>query len=148
MERYLIAFTVLAGLMLGIEQYGEHRVQVEWDKDKAVRAALLNQAVENGEKNAEHVAEQLRGYYEHALSKEGRTALNRWLKSHGLLPDGAPVRGCADQSAADSSSSADGASGEQWVGGSLEEFATNCALDAQRLTDWQALCREQGCEVR
>ena len=147
MNQYIIGAVAIILLLLGIEQYGEHRVQVQWDTEKAKIQAVSDAEKARNLKTIAELNEQHKREVEYAKSKAGRDAVNRWLREHGLLSDGAEMRDCASPSASDRTGLSDAGREEQGTGTSLEGFAINCADDASRLTDWQTLCKYQGCVV-
>lgn len=144
----LIASSVIAILLAaGLFTAGMAYVQKEWDKDKAINKALLEQK----DKDATDVVIRLNDAWQkekkNAETKAGRDYLARWLRDHGLLPDGSPVRSAGGKAPAEGSQVSDATGGEQDAGRGLAEFAGKCGRDANRLTDWQHLCEVQGCEV-
>ncbi|HLP99203.1 MAG TPA: hypothetical protein VK149_12250 [Sideroxyarcus sp.] len=147
LEGVILSLLVLACLMLGAELWGEHVVQVKWDKDKAVRQALLDDAKRQNQGvvddlNAKHQAD-----LKAAKSEAGRAAVAGWLREHGLLPSGLQVQPNSGAVPPQGAKVPDGATGQQGIGGALEGFAAGCARDALMVLDWQELCVRNRCEV-
>lgn len=146
-EGDVIAILVFTAMLFGMEQWGEHTVQVEWDKDKAVRAAVLAAETKRNQETINDLKDQHAADLQAAKSEAGRAAVAGWLHDHGLLPSGLPLHPGAQPVPSQGSQIPDGEACQQGVGAALEGFATGCAQDALRLMDWQELCIRQQCEV-
>ena len=125
-------------MLFGSEKFGEHLTQVEWDKDKAVREAL----VEAEKKRNQGVIDDLENRHKKdmaaAQSEAGRTAVNRWLHDHGMLPDGSPVRSPKQPVQTEGAKTPDGRSDPEPESRSgVEGFANECAKGALMNMDWR-----------
>lgn len=141
---------VLAWLYHGHVKYeeGKASVQVLWDTEKAKQKEAADQ--ENLRDEAARLATEAKHKkeIEYAKSQAGRIAIADWLKSHGLLPDGSPLRGSiGGGSEAEGAQVIDGASGQCRAGGSIEEFAGRCARDAITVESWQDWAKREGLEA-
>ena len=144
----LIALTVTVMTLCAVSYMaGGNAVREEWNKEKAVRAALLDAEKKRNLKTVAELKDKHQKEMDHAKTKAGRDAVNRWLREHCLLPSQLQVRDCGSKAPADRAKVPDGRGEEQRTGGGIEGFAINCADDASRLTDWQTLCKSQGCVV-
>jgi membrane protein involved in colicin uptake len=133
-QRLLAGSALLALALFSAEKFGEHKVQAKWDIDKAERAAVAKADADRNEKNLAALDDKFKKEIEHAKSEASRRAVANWLKSHGLLPDGTPVRGAGCE--AEVPQGADGASSEL---GAVERLADNCIRDARKVelcTEW------------
>ena len=134
---------------LGLVSWGKHLVRVEWERDRAVQEAILRAERMHNERIVRELEERHAKDIAISTSEAGRAAVRDWIRTHGVLQ--APA--CPEQTS-DSAGIPDDTSREQRPSGGaeskerLEQFIIDCALDAQRLTDWQDLCRAQGCEIR
>jgi len=126
---------------------GADNVQDKWDIEKAKIQSVADAEKARNLKTVADLNDKHKKEIEHAKSESGRAAVNRWLREHGMLPSGITVRGCGSPSSADSSKVPDAGREEQGTSGGIDGFAINCADDASRLTDWQTLCKSQGCFV-
>ena len=145
--KYIGIIAAVLLLLIGVEQYGEHRVQIEWDKDIAIRAALLEAETQQNAKNVATITEQYKKDIEHAKSQAGRAAIADFLRRHGLLPSGAPVQPVSS-SQTQGTQGADGAGGQCGPGSGVEEFAINCAKDAVTVGAWQEWAVREGLETQ
>lgn len=141
MTRYLYALAILCAWTGVAVLYGEHRMQIEWDLEIARQEAKAEQARDADLAARKADEDQHRKDIENAKSKAGRAAVAAWVKSHGLLPDGA----CRGQ--ADGTGEFDGSAGQSGTGDSIEEFARGCALDAQHVLRWQEWAVREGLEI-
>jgi hypothetical protein len=144
---YLYAVLVLLAIALGCEQWGEHRIQVKWDQDKAVREAQLETEKKHNQETVDDLNDKWKKTLDTAIGKAGRAAIDRFLREHGLLPSGLPVQPNPGAVQAQGPQVSDGAADQPGAGSGLAEFATGCALDALKVMDWQELCVRQHCEV-
>lgn len=143
----LAMLAALCALLLGVEQYGEHRVQVKWDLERERQEAVAQQEAERDKQANAATEAQRKKDIENAKSEAGRIALNNWLRKHGLLPDGSPVSGsCSGK--ANCPSKPDGASGQSGSGERIADFARGCALDALHVLQWQEWAIREGLETR
>lgn len=143
MTRYLygaIAFTIM---LLGAVLYGEHRVQVKWDLERARQATIATLAKEADEAARKAIEDKHKKDIEHAKSQAGRTAISNWLKSHGMLPDGSPVSGSGGGQT-NCTGKPDGTASQSGTSGRIEEFAEGCALDALHVLRWQEWAVREG----
>lgn len=134
-------FIALAFVVLAVEQYGEHRVQVEWDKDVAVREALLKQAKQENKETLDANRKQYEKDKLAATSKSGRDAIARYIRERGLL------QSCPGSVPAQGQQGTDGAAEESGASTALEGFARDCADDALKVMRWQELCKVNHCQV-
>lgn len=146
MTRYLYGAVALCLMLVGAVLYGEHRVQVKWDLERARQATIAALAREADEAARKADAEQRKKDIENAKSKAGRTAISNWLKSHGLLPDGSPVSGSGGGQT-DCTGKPDGAAGQSGTSGRIEEFAEGCALDALHVLRWREWAIREGLKI-
>jgi len=146
MNQYLIGAFVVITVLIGVEQYGEHRIQVQWDKDKAVREALLNNEKRTNKETIDALNTQHEKDIKSATSKAGRDAVSNWIKSHGLLPNGDRVSSRGDGKA-ESPKVSDGESLKSEPSNRLEEFAIGCAKDALKVMDWQEWAKRENLEI-
>lgn len=147
MTRYLYGAVALVLMLVGAMLYGEHRVQVKWDLERARQETITALARETDEAARKADAEQHKKDIENAKSQAGRTAIARWLRDHGLLPDGSPMSGSGGGQT-DCAGKPDGTAGQSGTGGRIEEFAEGCALDALHVLRWQEWAVREGLEVR
>lgn len=138
---YLYAGIAALVFLLCAEQWGEHRVQVEWEKDKAVRQALLDQTIKQNEDTLNAIKSQARKDQAAATSKAGRDAVNRFLREHGLLLTS------EGHLQAQGQQGTNGTSDQSGTGDPLEEFAIGCGRDALKVMRWQELCVRMNCEI-
>lgn len=147
MTRYLYGAAALILLLIGAVLYGEHRVQVKWDLERARQETIAALAREADEAARKAIEDKHKKDVEYAKSQAGRAVLAAWLKSHGLLPDGSPVSGSGGGQT-NCTSKPDGTAGQPGTGGQIEEFAEGCALDALHVLRWQEWAVREGLEVR
>ena len=144
---YLYAAIVAIIILFGVEQWGEHVVQVKWDQDVAVREALLAKTKQENEESRNADKLQYEKDQRAATSKAGRDAIARFLRDHGLLPNGDRVQPITGDVQAPGQQGTDGTPEEPGTSGALERFATDCALDALQVMRWQDMCKANRCEV-
>jgi hypothetical protein len=145
----LLAGAVISAILILIatEQYGEHRVQVKWDQDIAVRQALLDKTKQDNKEalNADKI--QYDKDKVAATSKAGRDAIAGYIRERGLLPAGCGVQSSPGNVPSQGAQGTDGTPGELGTGSALEGFAASCANDALKVIRWQDLCRANHCEI-
>lgn len=146
MNQTIAAIIAMIVILICAEQYGEHRIQVQWDKDKAVREALLNKEKRTNKETIDALNTQHEKDVKSATSKAGRDAVSAWLKSHGLLPNGDRLSSSGD-SKAESAKVPDGEPLKSESSNRLEEFAIGCAKDALKVMDWQEWAIRENLEV-
>jgi hypothetical protein len=139
---YLYALAVSMLVIIGVEQYGEHRVQSEWDKDVAIRQALIDKAKQENKESLDEIRKQYEKDKRAATSKAGRDAIARYIRERGLLQEA-----CAGNVQAQGSKGVNGISEEPRTSAALESFAGDCASDALKVIRWQELCKANRCEV-
>jgi len=146
MNQTIYAIVAIIVLLIGVEQYGEHRVQVKWNEDKAIRAALAEQAAKDNKENIDALNKQHAKDLKSATSKAGRDAVAAYLKSIGLLSNGLTVRDsdCKAQSSKLPDERSDTESSSRT---SLEEFGIECAKGALMNIDWRAWAVREGLEA-
>lgn len=144
---YIYGLAALCVLLLGVEQYGEHRVNVKWDLERARLVTIAVQAAATDKAANKAVEDQHKKDIENAKSKAGRAAVAAWVKSHGLLPSGPqmPNPGCGQT---DGTGGPDDPAGQSGVGERIAEFAEGCALDALKVLNWQEWAIREGLEVK
>jgi len=145
----LMAAIVMAWLYHGHVKYeeGKASVQLLWDSEKARQKEAADKERLKDEAARKAVEAKHKKDIEYAKSTAGRAAIADWLKSHGLLPDGSPVRIDGDSGQAQGSQSPDDGSGEQRLGGFLEEFAGRCAQDAIKINNFHEWVKQEGLEI-
>lgn len=145
-QNWLVGIGVLALLVFASVMYGKHLVQVEWDKDKAVRQSLLDREVNQNKEALDALKSQYETDKTAATSKAGRDAVARYIRERGLLPACAqlPSQGHVP---AQSSEGDDAATGQPGTGDSLTEFVAGCGQDALKVMRWQELCTRMNCEI-
>ena len=148
MNRLAAALVALTALSGGMWLLGASHVQHTWDLERERQNTAAELADKQSDAARRATDEQHKKDIEHAKSQAGRTAIVTWLKSHGLLPDGAPVSGSGGGQNAGSRVT-DAAGGEFGTGGGIEGFALRCGEDALTVEAWQQLCRSNPatCEV-
>ncbi|MFA5976502.1 MAG: hypothetical protein WC859_10125 [Elusimicrobiota bacterium] len=134
---YLYAILALLAIALGCEQWGEHRVQVKWDQDKAVRQARLDDEIARGEKIIADMRDKFKKEKAYAESEASKRAVDRFLRDHGLLPSGLPVRPVANGQA-QVPQGADGTTCESGFAERIKDFAARSLRDARKV----AMCTE------
>lgn len=132
MNQYLIGIIVILFLILGIEQYGEHRIQTKWDIDIAQREAVAKHDKEENTKNLADLKDKWKKEKKDAESEAGKRAVAKYLRSIGLLPSGIPVRKC-DGSQADIPQGTDSTSSESGLTERITQLAGRCIEDARRV---------------
>jgi hypothetical protein len=128
-------------LLVGIEQYGEHRIQAKWNLETAHLEALATQAKEQSAKANQAVTEQHRKDIENAKSEAGKYAIRDYLRTHGMLH----TEGSSGQ--AQSSGVPDESPCQCGTGASIEEFAGRCAQDSMTILEWQDWSVREGLET-
>lgn len=144
---YLATIVIVMLLLLGVEKYGEHRVQVAWDLERARNEAIAQQEAERDKQANAATEAQRKKEIENAKSEGGRIVLNNWLRKHGLLPDGSPVSGSSGGQA-NCTGKPDDTTGKSGSGERIEDFARGCALDALHVLQWQEWAIREGLETR
>lgn len=131
----MMAMTLCAGSYLA----GSTAVRKEWDLERARQEAVAERERQENAANLAALKNKYQEEIEHAKSKAGRDAVARWLREHGLLPDGSPLHtGKRDSGQADISKGTDEAACESRFAERIKEFAGRCAEDARRV----AMCAE------
>lgn len=143
----LAGFVIVAFILVGIEQYGEYRIQEKWDLERARNEAVAQQEAERDKQANAATEAQRKKDIENAKSEAGRTALNNWLRKHGLLPDGSPVSGSGGGQT-NCTGKPDGTTGQSGSGERIADFARGCALDALHVLQWQEWAMREGIETR
>ena len=144
---YIIGVLIIVAVLLGAEQWGEHRVQVQWNTDKKVREALLNAETKRNEESVNELIKQHKNDMAAAESKAGRDAVNRWLRDHRVLPGSAPVRCPSGNTQPEGAKTPDERPDtEPEFGGGIEGFAVECAKGALMNMQWRELCLKADCE--
>lgn len=136
---YVYAAVIIALAMFGSVWWGEHQMQVEWDKDKAARQAVLDNEVAHNKANVADLKDKFDKEIKHAESKAGKRAVADFLRRHGLLPDGTPVSVPGGDGQAEGSGRVDGAACESGFAERIKEFAERCLYDARKVemcTEW------------
>jgi len=138
---YLYAFIALLLIIFGAEQWGEHRIQVEWEQDIAVRQALLDKTKQENKEALDANKKQYEKDKRAAMSQAGRDAVNRYIRERMLqsCPGNVPAQGAQGTN---------GATEEPGTGTALESFATDCASDALQVIRWQEMCKANRCEIK
>lgn len=144
---YLLAGIAVILILLGVEQWGEHRVQVEWDKETAARIAITGQAKRQSAEAANDVEEQHKKDIEYAKSQAGRAAVADFLRRHGLLPDGSPVSVARGDGQAEVPVRTDGAACESGFAERIKEFAARCLHDARKVEMCMEWAKRENLEV-
>ena len=128
---YLYGAIAILIALLGIEQYGEHRVQTRWDIETARLQAISDQEKrQDKEITAILEAKHLKDI-QYAKTQAAKSAIADYVKSHGLLHS---EGGCSQTA---SSGVSNGTPSESGTSADIEEFASACAHDAQIVLDWQ-----------
>lgn len=142
---YLYAALAAIALLIGAEQWGEHVVTVEWDKDKAVRQALLDSEINRNKETLDALKAQHQKDQSAATSKAGRDAVDRFIRER-LLSSCASLQpgGHAETQSVEGT---DGAASQPRTSEPLAEFVTGCGQDALKVMRWQELCTRMNCEV-
>lgn len=147
MNRYMAAVIVAVAWTVGAVLYGEHRVQTEWDLDKARQKVIAEQARETDKAANAAIEDKHRKDVEYAKSQAGRSALAAWLKSHGLLPDGSPMPGSGGGKT-DGAAPSDGRPDtESGLADRIKEFAGKCRDGAQMNVEWREWAVREGLKV-
>jgi hypothetical protein len=138
---YLYGSIAILLALLGIEQYGEHRVQVKWNLETARLEALADQARQQSMAINKVIDAQHQKDIENAKSEAGKSAVRDYLKSHSLLH----TEGNCGQ--AQSPAKPDEPASEPGTDASIEEFAGRCAQDALTVLNWQEWAKREGLEI-
>ncbi len=146
-NQYLIGIGAALIILLGVEQYGEHRVQVEWDKDKAVREALAVKAEKDNKENIYALNKQHQKDIKTATGKAGRDAVADYLKSIGVLSNGLTVRSEGSGKAESPKLPNERSDTESSTRSSIERFGLECAKGAVMNMDWREWAIHEGLEV-
>jgi hypothetical protein len=128
-------------LLVGIEQYGEHRIQAKWNTDIAVRQAVLDKVKQDNQEALDASKTQYEQDKRAATSKAGRDAVNGYIRDHGLL------QSCTGNIPAQGIQGTNGASEERGTSSTLESFTNDCGQDALKVIRWQDWCRANHCVV-
>jgi hypothetical protein len=138
---YLYGSIAILIALLGIEQYGEHRVQTRWDIETARLQAIADQEKrQDKEITAILEAKHLKDI-QHAKSEAGKSAVRDYLKSHGLLHS----EGSNSQTTC--SGVPNESTSESGIGGSIEEFAGRCAQDSLTILEWQEWAQRENLPI-
>lgn len=130
---YLYAALAAIAILIGVEQFGEHRIQTLWDLETERIEAIAKQEKENDRKAIDAISEQHRKDIQNAKSEAGKSAVREYLRTHGMLPSQGSDNQAANTEGISNSSCKCGASVE------TEEFAERCGEDALKLlrvTEW------------
>jgi len=144
MNQTIAAIVALIVLLIGVEQYGEHRIQVKWDQDIAIRKALADKAEKDNKENIDALNKQHQKDIKTATSKAGRDAVAAYLKSIGLLSNGATVRSEGSGKAESPKLPDERSDTESSSRTSLEEFGIECAKGAVMNMDWREWAIREG----
>jgi hypothetical protein len=144
---YLYGTIAVFLILAGVEQYGEHRVQIEWDLERARNKAIAQQEAERDKQANAATEAQRKKDIENAKSEGGRIVLNNWLRKHGLLPDGSPVSGSGSNQT-NCTGNPNDTSDQSGTGERIADFARGCALDALHVLQWQEWSIREGLETR
>lgn len=140
-----IALMIL--MLVGAEQYGEHRVQAQWDLEVARFAAIAKQEKEENEKTNEAIEAQHKKDIEHAKSEAGKSAITDYLRRHRMLPASPPVRNEGDCAKTEDTKVVDAPTCECGTSSSIEEFAGRCGQDALTILNFQEWVVREGLDV-
>ena len=140
---YLYAALAAMALLIGAEQFGEHRIQALWDIETERLEAVAEQVKVDDENDRIAIAERHRRDIQNAKSEAGRKAIRNYIRTRGMLPTNPAACGQTD-----GAGGADGAAAEPGLGNSLEEFASRCGQDALKVLAWQEWAIRQGLEVK
>lgn len=146
-QRGIVALALLVVALVAAEQWGEHVVRVEWDKDIAIRNALFNEAAKQNERHIADMTSKFKKEKKHAESEAGKRAVAVWLHDHGLLPSGLTVRP-ADSGQAKIPEGADGSSCEPGYSERIKDFSSRCIEDARRVEMCAEWARFEGLETK
>jgi membrane protein involved in colicin uptake len=144
---YLYGSSATILILIGVEQYGEHRIQVKWDSDIEVRQTLLEKSKQDNQEALDASKAQYEKDRIAATSQAGRDAVNRFLRDHGLLPNGDRMPSSTGDSQAQGEQGTDGATKERGTGSEIERFSTGCGEDALKVIRWQDLCKANHCVI-
>lgn len=133
--------------LVGAEQYGEHRIQAQWDLEVARLDAVSKQAKESNKKTNEAIDAQHKKDIEYAKSEAGKSAIADYLRRHRLLPASAPVRDADSGAKTESTQVADAPACECGTRSSIEEFAGRCGQDALTILNFQEWVIREGLET-
>lgn len=136
---YLYGSAAIVLLLLGVEQYGEHRVQVLWDLEKARLETIAKQEKETDRKAIDAINEQHKKDIENAKSKAGRDAVRNYI--NGLLHSKGDSNQTQSAEGISQSASQCGVSME------VEEFGQRCAQDAMTILRFQEWVQREGLET-
>lgn len=139
---YLYVALAAMFLLVGVEKFGEHRIQSMWDIERAILEDKAKQAEFDDAKIRNAIEVQHRKDIQNAKSESGRIAIRGFLRARSMLPDHTAKR-CQ----ADSAEGADGSTGESRTGDGLEKFANRCGQDALKVLAWQEWAMRQGLAV-
>lgn len=140
MNQYIAGFVVIVVILLGVEQYGEHRIQSKWDVDIAEREAVAKHDKEENAKNLADLKDKWKKEKKDAESEAGRRAVAKYLRDAGLLPSGLPVRKC-DSGQANIPQGTDSTTSESGLAERITQLAERAIEDARRVemcTQWAA----------
>jgi protein required for attachment to host cells len=128
---YLYGSIAILIALLGIEQYGEYRVQTKWNIETARLQAIAEQEKrQDKEINAILEAKHLKDI-ENAKSEAGKSAVREYICTHGMLSH------TTSNSQTDCSKIPNESTSESGIGGSIEEFAVRCAQDSMTILEFQ-----------
>lgn len=136
---YLYGSIAIVLVLLGVEQYGEHRIQIDWNMETARLESIAKQEKENNRKSLDAIAEQHKKDIENAKSKAGRDAVRDYLS--GLLQHQ------GNNSEAENTSGVSGATCQCGISVEAEEFANRCGQDALKLLRVSEWAQREGLET-
>ena len=138
---YLYGSIAILLLLLGVEQYGEHRVKTQWDLESARLQALADQAKNQDKEINAVLEEQHRKDIQNAKSEAGKSAIREYIRTHGMLH----IEGSNNQ--AQNSSGVNDASSQCGTSLEVEEFATRCGEDALKILRFQEWAIRENLEI-
>lgn len=140
MNQYLIGIGAALLIILGVEKYGEHRIQVQWDKDIAQREAVAKHDKDENAKNLADLKDKWKKEKNDAESEAGKRAVAKYLRDAGLLPSSLPVRKC-DSGQANIPQGTDSTTSESGLTERITQLAGRCIEDARKVemcSQWAA----------
>jgi hypothetical protein len=139
---YLYGSIAILIALLGVEQYGEHRVEVRWDLEKARLQALADQTKRQDKEITAILESQHLKDIQNAKSEAGKRAIADYLKSHGLLH----AEGNCSQ--AQSTGGITNSTCECGVSVEVESLAARCGEDALKILRFQEWIQREGLETQ
>jgi hypothetical protein len=138
MNNIIAAIVVVIVVALAGYTAGSMNVQKKWDIEKARVETVAKESEKHNKEANDAIAKQHEKDISAAKTEAGRAAVRDWLKSHGVLPSGAPVRD-KDCGAKSESTGApvERSDTESIAGAGIERFALECARGAIMNMDWR-----------